>query len=757
MGGITTSGSVSAGNLTVDNINIDGAVITSNTGAISFGDENLSTSGGVTADSLTSTYATKYEDGPGTAYHGLFTEDRAGSVTGTCVIDLPTSSFENSMLSIRITGYNYSSAGAWSVLIGGYAWNTVDDTWLNHHASIQGNPPFTSVRLGYNGNTGKVCIMLGTVSSSWGYPVVHVAEMIVGFGGEGLYQIDWDVEWYTSETNFLNQSGFANPVTVATNQDFPSPTVDDQVLISTASKIANWQVAGNSQVLASDGSGNVAWLNKSALLTDTLDTVSDRGATTNQTLTVGGITTSGSVSAGNLTVDNINIDGATITSNTGAISFSDENVSTSGTTVGSNIPSPTVDDQVLISTASGVAAWSTPGGDQYLATNAAGDTAWADKVWTSTLSGDMTIYVRTTGNDSTGDGSPGTPYLTLAKVVKVIGKLYIGSYTVTVDIGEGVFLEAGTLAFIHPFGQQVNWQGVSESITAQSVSAFGGTSDVGHSGLYYQSINIILPVGKSVSIGDFIGIRGVTGGTNPNAMIGVHYVSGWVGGSRTATIQRVYNNGSETPSGAVSFTVDLIKTVISFSNKNGIKVTGPYSAGVWRGMVLKGDYNGSNNSDYGVWALNGSVVSLAGSSASGDAFGVQGFKTAIYAQNNGLIFADYAYMSKGGQHLCSAQNGGILGLRYTNIGGAKNSGIYAFNGSTVAASNCTVVGTGDNSVISYQGSFVNLSGSFIGESDSTTSLLADRWACIDATGATADDAISPSTDGDNDGSYVIGL
>ncbi|KKK62422.1 hypothetical protein LCGC14_3004500 [marine sediment metagenome] len=70
---------------------------------------------------------------------------------------------------------------------------------------------------------------------------------------------------------------------------------------------------------------------------DTLDTVADRGATTDQTLTTGGFATTGTMTAGLLTVDNITINGAAITSDTGAISFVDENLTTSGLITAGNL------------------------------------------------------------------------------------------------------------------------------------------------------------------------------------------------------------------------------------------------------------------------------------------------------------------------------------------------------------------------------------------------------------------------------------
>ena len=160
-----------------------------------------------------------------------------------------------------------------------------------------------------------------------------------------------------------------------------------------------------------------------------------------------------------LTVDNITINAATIVSDTGAISFNDENVSTLGTMVGSNIPSPASvnrmlvstgfataawsvlytdgvlttdgsqtitwvakpfgfllaapsgDNQVLISTAADVASWNMAGNNQFLASGSSGEVRWEDKT------GDASLWIATTGNDSTGDGTEGDPFATIGKCI----------------------------------------------------------------------------------------------------------------------------------------------------------------------------------------------------------------------------------------------------------------------------------------------------------------------------------------------------
>ena len=140
-----------------------------------------------------------------------------------------------------------------------------------------------------------------------------------------------------------------------------------------------------------------------------------------------------------LTVDNITIDAATIVSDTGAISFNDENVSTSGTMVGSNIPSPSADDQVLIATASGVAVWSTASDNQILASNSDSEVAWVDKGGS-----DYTCFMSLAGNDSTGDGTHGDPWLTFAKcLIEIEARYFVASDTATIHIEPGDYIFTG--------------------------------------------------------------------------------------------------------------------------------------------------------------------------------------------------------------------------------------------------------------------------------------------------------------------------
>jgi hypothetical protein len=681
----------SEGVVDFDNITIDGNAISSSTGLITIPDGTF----------MDLEEGSRYNHG-NSAYVWKCMHSRyitGWTNLGTLVIDLPFG-FTNNFQTFKIRGYEHSASSAWEIQIGGY--NSTSGYWANMSASVNGTTPFDSIRVGYNGNTDKVCVMLGTTSSEWNYLMVEVDDHVQRYTTDWT---GWDSALYTDESGFHDHAGVeSDPQIVAWDLVPPAPSIDNQVLISTDAKVSAWSTAGNDQVLASDGSGNVAWEDKSAF---------------------------------------------------------------------TGLSEPTGDDQALTSSAAGVSGWHTTcladvlaetvpaftGAEMtyVLTADSAGKFQMESAPWTLSLTANKTVYIRTTGNDTTGDGSSGTPFLTLERTIEYLGQLYIGDYTVLVDIGEGIFPEAGTLSFQHPFGSQVTWQGVSEQITSQDTASIGvSETALGFGSLISYEVTFVLPVGKSVSVGDYIAVRATSGGVNPNALLGCHYVSGWDGGSRTATVDIVYRNGANKASGTVTCTVELIKTVIAFDDKNGLKINGTYTAGAWRGLVLEGNYDTSNtDAKYGIWLLNGAVINFAGSDASGDAAAIVGFQTDAYSQNNAMLFADYSFMSKCGSRCVNAQNGGILSLRYAHLSGGSNEAIFCFNGSTCSAQYVTVSGCGDSPVYSYQGSFIDARNCVIYENGLGNAFVADRWSGIDVNSGSYTGGWSPATPGNNDGSYVI--
>ena len=123
--------------------------------------------------------------------------------TGTLKIMLPTAVYHAGTLAhIVIRGYDYSSIGAWEVVVGGQFGSTSNDT----SATISGRAPFNTVRLADDG-THNV-ILLGTTSTNWSFDTVEVSDVITSWGS---YQSGWGTGW--SAALLTSESGISNIAT----------------------------------------------------------------------------------------------------------------------------------------------------------------------------------------------------------------------------------------------------------------------------------------------------------------------------------------------------------------------------------------------------------------------------------------------------------------------------------------------------------------------------------------------------------------
>jgi hypothetical protein len=194
--------------------------------------------------------------------------------TGTLKITIPLS-WANMASTMKIIGYDRTTGG-WELLISGYA-DDVTDAWLGTAADLIGSAPFSQVRLAHDGT--NVCILLGTTSTSWNDPSIGIDKnLVAAVDLLDLFDV-WGMTFLDSE------SGITDIVDVP----FESDTFGNS--------IAEPTTAG--QLYRATGAGVASW-----------------------TTDITGLTS--------LSVDNITINGAAITSDTGAISFDDENVSTTG-------------------------------------------------------------------------------------------------------------------------------------------------------------------------------------------------------------------------------------------------------------------------------------------------------------------------------------------------------------------------------------------------------------------------------------------
>ena len=129
------------------------------------------------------------------------------------LIALPSAGEVNGVtgeINMTIQGFDYNSNSAWQVMVGGLAGSPTLHEWGKYSATVSGNTPFTSVRLGYDTSLGRYVVLLGPLSTAWGYPWAEVSDFIVGF----QYESNWGTGW--SMTAITNESGITNLVTPVT-------------------------------------------------------------------------------------------------------------------------------------------------------------------------------------------------------------------------------------------------------------------------------------------------------------------------------------------------------------------------------------------------------------------------------------------------------------------------------------------------------------------------------------------------------------
>lgn len=345
------------------------------------------------------------------------------------------------------------------------------------------------------------------------------------------------------------------------------------------------------------------------------------------------------------------------------------------------------------------------------------------------LDEDRTYYVRTTGNDSTGDGSVGTPFATVGRALDEIYKWVADENTITIDVGAGTFSET-TLSPTYAYGASLYVTGVAEThVSGCAVSSIGSVTAL-ETGLEYIDFVITLPSGYTTATGQYIACKTASGGTNNHLVLGVHKVVGWDAGTRAATVRCIRRAGvTAVPSGAISLTdIRVIKTVLSFASGNGIDMSGAYHGGNWDKLVLAG-----NSTGYGANLVNGSSLTA------GDSFGTSDWNYNVFCAGNGSFFGDSTCHAFCRGSLIRVQNGGVSQIRYgTVLNGARTTGLFCFIGGTIAAYQIQMATCGNaDGVLCYQGGFTDVSSGFIRDGNPTgTGCNANRGGGIDATSAT---------------------
>jgi hypothetical protein len=88
------------------------------------------------------------------------------------------------------------------------------------------------------------------------------------------------------------------------------------------------------------------------------------------------------------------------------------------------------------------------------------------------ISSSTTIYVATTGSDTTGTGLFGAPYATISKALSSIaGKLIASGVVVTVQVADGTYTVSSSIVIDHPDADKIRLLGNTGSETAINVAS----------------------------------------------------------------------------------------------------------------------------------------------------------------------------------------------------------------------------------------------------------------------------------------------
>ena len=142
----------------------------------------------------------------------------SGTTTGQIVIDLPGTLANFDMAYIEIDVYEYSSANASKIIIGGHNWNSGGNSgpgnlqWYNAGVQVIGSldkPVYLGRR--NDGSNERKCIAIGDPDSTWSYGTVHVVKC----HGATFYgtNMDWVSPWgitQTTSTSYFSKSPTTN-------------------------------------------------------------------------------------------------------------------------------------------------------------------------------------------------------------------------------------------------------------------------------------------------------------------------------------------------------------------------------------------------------------------------------------------------------------------------------------------------------------------------------------------------------------------
>ena len=313
------------------------------------------------------------------------------------------------------------------------------------------------------------------------------------------------------------------------------------------------------------------------------------------------------------------------------------------------------------------------------------------------LERDLVIFVSTTGDDFSGDGTEAKPYASLPRALEHVKSINPGIFDIEVSIAEGDYALTDTIRPELQFGERVSWKGAMDTHAGSGDLEFSGfdtgfSTDGDFSLMQFFDCIITLPSGFTSAVGQFIGVDGPSDGVNPAGCYGVHEVIAWDGGPREATVRIwSFENTTEIPSGSVVSSGHVFKTVLNFTmttQANAISVTGPHHGGNWSQLVIAAVGTSA-------WATTRAVQTDVHGQIEFGVAGIHNWVQGLDSRDSGFIRALSTYISKTNGQIILLTSNAVMNLTSSILTGcAAATAISVTIVSQLIAPGLKVVGAG---------------------------------------------------------------
>ena len=192
----------------------------------------------------------------------------------------------------------------------------------------------------------------------------------------------------------------------------------------------------------------------------------------------------------------------------------------------------------------------------------------------------INLYVKTTGNDTTGNGEVGTPWATVDKALEVVGTWLLQA-RVNINIEKGTYTDASQLVINHAQGGLIYIQGDTELDTG----TLSATNNLGASGVDYT---IDTTDTSFYTVDDKVLIYAASGGSNYKYCYGTCNVESINSGVSVTLRHPVVTATAASGAVAVSMSIPQVKWT------RRVKLQGPI--GLLEG--IQNHYNFASNTDF---------------------------------------------------------------------------------------------------------------------------------------------------------------